>query len=86
MLVQTNKTNRLLRRMPKFAVKIHGVNFLIQDAGADRPSLMGFYVNAHLESATAYDAEMQAIELVRSLPKLRPAIVNTRENPPRMFV
>ncbi len=65
---------------------IHGVNFLIRDAGAIEPTLMGFYVNAYLEVATAHEAEAQAIELVRTSPNLRSTVVNPAHSPPQMFV
>ncbi|MEO6183446.1 MAG: hypothetical protein ABIP76_10015 [Verrucomicrobiota bacterium] len=65
---------------------IHGENFLIRDAGAIQSTLMGFFINAHLEAATVQDAETQAIELVRMSQNLRSTVVNTPENPPRMFV
>ena len=47
---------------------------------------MGFYINAYLETATSEEAESQAIELVRTSPNLRPAVANSSEDPPRMFV
>ena len=72
--------------MPKFAVLIHGVNFLIREADASAAKLMGFYVSAYLETATAQDAETGALNLVRTSPKLRPTVANSPDNPPRMFV
>jgi hypothetical protein len=72
--------------MPKFAVMIHGVNFLIRNADAAETVLMGFYINAFLETATVKEAEAQALDLVRTSPKLRPLVANTPENPPRMFI
>jgi hypothetical protein len=72
--------------MPKFAVMIHGVNFLIRDIDSPEPSLMGFYINAFVETETAEEAESSAIELVRTSPKLRAAVANSPEDPPRIFV
>lgn len=72
--------------MPKFAVMIHGVNFHLRDFDGPEPSLVGFYINAFLETATATEAESQAIELVRTSPKLRAAVANRPDDPPRIFV
>jgi len=72
--------------MPKFAVMIHGVNFLIRDVKILEPALRGFYINAYIETVTPKDAESRALELVRTSPKLRAAVANSPENPPRMFV
>jgi hypothetical protein len=74
------------RVMPKFAVMIHGVNFLLRDADISEPALRGFYINAYLETATPQEAETRAIELVRTSPKLRAAVANVPDDPPRMFV
>lgn len=72
--------------MPKFVVMIHGVNFLIRDAACSAPTLRGFYINAFIETGTPEEAETQAIELIRTSPKLRAVVANPPENPPRMFV
>jgi hypothetical protein len=72
--------------MPKFAVLIRGVNFLIREANASAPELMGFYINAYLETATPEEAEDQAVELVRTSPDLRPLVANSPDDPPEMWI
>jgi hypothetical protein len=65
---------------------IHGMNFLIRECDNPVPTLMGFYVNAYVESTSPDDAESRAIELVRAAPKLRAAVTNPAEDRPRLFV
>jgi hypothetical protein len=72
--------------MTKYAVLIHGVNFLLRMADAPEPKLFGFYVNAFVETATPEEASTQAIEIVRNSDKLRSMVANAPEDRPRMFV
>jgi hypothetical protein len=72
--------------MPKFAVIIHGVNFLLRDPEAAEAELRGFYINAYLDAPTAEEAEAQAIELVCQAPELRALVTNALEDSPRLFV
>jgi hypothetical protein len=71
--------------MEKFVVTINGMNFLIQDNDASTPKLMGFYVNAYVEARSPEDAELKAVDLVRTSPKLRPAVANSQDDPPRLW-
>ena len=72
--------------MPKYAILIHGVNFLIHEADAAVPVLRGFYISAFLEAPTPEEAEDRAVELVRTSPKLRAIVTNEPDDPPRMFI
>jgi hypothetical protein len=72
--------------MPKFAVLINGVNFLIHDAAAPAPARKGFFITALLEAPGIEEAEAQAVELVRTSPDLRPLVKNSADDPPQMFV
>jgi hypothetical protein len=72
--------------MPIFVALIHGVNFLIKEADTTEPILKGFYVNAYVDTPTPEEAEIQAIELVRTSTKLRPTVANSIDDPPRMSV
>ncbi|MDI1310658.1 hypothetical protein [Prosthecobacter sp.] len=72
--------------MPKYAILIHGVNFLIHDADATAPQLRGFYINAFLDALTPQEAEDRAVELVRTSPKLRAIVTNGPDDPPQMFI
>jgi hypothetical protein len=72
--------------MQKFFEMINGVNFLIRGDDTAAPKLMGFYINAYVEADSPNDAELKAVELVRTSPKLRPKVANAPGDPPRMFV
>lgn len=72
--------------MQKFVVMIHGVNFLIREDHTTAPKLMGFYINAYVEADSPSDAELKAVELVRTSPNLRPKVANSPDDPPRMFL
>ncbi len=72
--------------MQKYVAIIHGVNFLIREAGCSVPKLLGFYINAYVEADSPSDAELKAVELVRTSPALRPKVANSPDDPPRMFL
>lgn len=72
--------------MPKYAVMIRGVNFLLPGSEGPEPALMGFYVNAFIESATLAAAETEALELVRLAPKLRSVVMNKPDDRPELWV
>jgi hypothetical protein len=71
--------------MRKYVVLIHGVNFVMRDDGGE-PKLMGFYVNVYVETETPQQAEDDAVQLVRASSKLRSAVVNAQDDPPRLLV
>jgi hypothetical protein len=71
---------------PKFRAFIHGVNFHIRDGDTQQVEPLGFYVTAFVEAHSAEDAELAAVALLRDAPKLRGQVLNTPEDPPRMFV
>jgi hypothetical protein len=72
--------------MRKLVIQIHGVNFLLRDVETSVPVLLGFYVNVYVEADSMDEAESQAVELVRTLPRLRAAVMNSADDPPRMLV
>ena len=72
--------------MKKFAVIVHGQNFLIQDKEDKFPSLREFYINAFPEAETAPEAEGMALDLVRDLLKLRNMVRNLPDNPPTLLI
>lgn len=72
--------------MKKFAVIVHGQNFLIQDQEDKFPGLREFYIHAYPEAETAEAAEGLALELVRELMKARKMVRNTPENAPTLLI
>ena len=72
--------------MKKFAVIVHGQNFLIKDDDSGVPSLRGFYVNAFIETETAQEAEKIALDLVKELPRLKKTVVNPLNNRPVLSI
>lgn len=72
--------------MPKYVVTIRGVNFLLPSDEGTEPTLMGFYVNAFVESENPIEAETEALELVRVAPKLRVLVMNKPDDRPELFV
>jgi len=68
--------------MKKFAVIVHGQNFLIQDKDDKFPGLREFYIHAYPEADTAEEAEGKALELVRELLKAREMVRNEPGNAP----
>ena len=72
--------------MKKFAVIVHGQNFLIQDKDDKFPGLREFYIHAYPEADTAEEAEGKALELVRELLKARTDLsIQTRIESVRLF-
>jgi hypothetical protein len=70
----------------RFAVQVRGHNFLVHFDGEPEPRPHGFLTQVEVEAADEAGAETAAIQLLRQTPKLRNLVLNTRENPPRMFV
>ena len=68
--------------MPKFSVLTHGSNFLLS-AGSP-PQKHGFYVRAFVEAADAEEARGAVPGLLRAEPKLRGAVQNPSDDPPRL--
>ena len=71
--------------MIKFAVRIHGVNFLIREPEDKRSKLMGFYVNALLEADSSEQARIEAVEMVRTS-RIKTSVTNSPADPPQMLV
>jgi len=72
--------------MKKFAVIVHGQNFLIQDQEDKFAALREFYIHAYPEAETAEAAEELALELVRELMKTRKMVRNAADNPPVLLI
>ncbi len=72
--------------MKKFAVIVHGQNFLIQDKEDKFPGAREFYIHAYPEAETAQVAEGKALELVRELLKVREMVKNAPENAPTLLI
>jgi hypothetical protein len=72
--------------MTKFAIIVHGVNFLVRDANNSEPELRGFYVSAFIEAETEHQAEAEAIELVRKSLRPRVTVDNSDDDPPRLLI
>ncbi|MHB1082876.1 MAG: hypothetical protein ACYC67_26005 [Prosthecobacter sp.] len=72
--------------MKKFAVIVHGRNFLIQDQEDKFPGLREFYIHAYPEAESAEAAEGLALELVSELMKTRKMVRNAPENAPVLLI
>lgn len=72
--------------MKKFAVIVHGQNFLIQDKEDKFPGLREFYIHAYPEAESAEVAGSLALELVRELMKARKMVRNAPENAPVLLI
>ncbi|MBN8422772.1 MAG: hypothetical protein J0L73_27935 [Verrucomicrobia bacterium] len=72
--------------MKKFAVIVHGQNFLIQDQEDKFAALREFYIHAYPEAETAEAAGALALELVRELMQTRKMVRNTPENAPTLLI
>lgn len=75
----SEKTNKR-----KYRVLIHGRNFLLSLDGKVRKT--GFYTTRFVEAQDAERAEVAAIELIKSDPKLLDIVLNKREDGPVMNV
>lgn len=71
--------------MRKYEVKLEGRNFLCAWSKAGTKKL-GFFVTRYVESENPEEAELKAVELVRSIESLRTIVRNSREDPPRLFL
>jgi len=66
--------------MPNYAVFLEGNNFELSHIG--RKELLGFFVTVRVEAQTEREAEIQAIQLVKSDPQLSNAFrADARETP-----
>ncbi|MDI1310669.1 hypothetical protein [Prosthecobacter sp.] len=72
--------------MKKFAVIVHGQNFLIQDLEDKFASLREFYIHAYPEAETVAEAEGLALKLVNDLLKERKMVRNAPENVPTLLI
>jgi len=70
--------------MPKFRVKIHGHNFLLELEGVRRR--MGFYTQVFTEAEDADEAEVRALDVLRKDSKLRDGMLNGPDDRPSMSV
>lgn len=70
--------------MSKFIVEMEGANFLI-DVEGER-SKHGFVSVRCIEADNARTAEVEAVERVRTSPRLRELVLNPPDDPPVMLV
>lgn len=70
--------------MPKYLVEVEGTNFLIELEGVR--SKHGFFTVRSVEVDDVTAAELQAIERIRTLPRLRELVLNPPDDPPVMHV
>jgi hypothetical protein len=52
----------------------------------DAVELLGFYTNVFVEAESPEKAESIVVDLLRDSPTLGRDVLNSRENPPRLFV
>ncbi len=72
--------------MKKFAVIVHGQNFLIQDLEDKFASRREFYIHAYPEAETVAEAEGLAMKLVNDLLKDRKMVRNPPDNVPTLLI
>ena len=71
--------------MRKFRVLLHGRNFLIRVAGKGELK-HGFFTNCFVEAADENAAELLAVDRLRARQSLREVVLNSADDPPRVFV
>lgn len=70
--------------MAYYRAFVRGENFSI--AVNDRPQKMGFYTNRWVEADDLESAEARVVAMIRAEPKLRSLVLNSPEDPPRIYV
>lgn len=78
----------MVRKMKNYRVIVHGRNFrLLWQEGrkAVRSRITGFFATRFVRARNPRDAELRAMDLIRSDKQLRDAVQNRPTNPPIMF-
>jgi hypothetical protein len=78
----------MVRRMKNYRVIVHGRNFRLlwqERRKAARPRMTGFFATRFVRARNPRDAELRAMDLIRSDKQLREAVRNPPSNPPIMF-
>ena len=68
--------------MPHYRVALRGQNFRLDIEG--QPSRVGFFTYRFVEAASAEDAELGAVQLLRDEGRLKPR--NDKADPPHVFI
>ena len=71
--------------MPKYRILIHGKNFLVKSGKKD-PGKVSFDTIRYVEAENEKAAEAKALEIIRSDAHLRQNVLNTKEDPPLIYV
>ncbi len=71
--------------MKKFKVSLRGENFQIEVEGTREVKTLGFFTTRIIEAKTKDNAEMEAVDAIRHLPRLQTSVRNDREDPPRIY-
>ena len=72
--------------MPKYRAFINVVNLHMYSHDSHQVESLGFYTNAFVEAESPEEAELAAVKTVRQSRKLRDAVGNPPDDPPRIFV
>ena len=73
--------------MQKYRVMLNGRNFLLKGFDKETPELkFGFYVTRDVSANSFDDAELIAVDLIRSDEKLKDTTTNSVDDPPVIFL
>ena len=70
--------------MKKYRVFVRGENFLVR--GDERDQKLGFYTTVFVEALDEQSPEFKAMELLRTDQKLVNVTLNSKSNPPMMYM
>ena len=71
--------------MKKYRVLLNGRNFILE-TGDDGPKKHGFFTTRWVKANDEVEAENSAVEMIRQCSKLRSAVLNEKDDPPRIFL
>lgn len=70
--------------MPFFRILVRGENFRMNVSGS--VGTFGFYTTRFVEVENPETVENEAVAAIRTDPELTCAVLNNRDNPPRIFI
>lgn len=70
--------------MKKYRVFVRGENFIVR--GDEQDQKLGFYTTVFVEALDEQSAEFKAMELLRTDQKLVSITLNSKSNPPMMYM
>ena len=70
--------------MKKYRVFVRGENFIVR--GDEQNQKLGFYTTVFVEALDEQGAEFKAMQLLRTDPKLVNITLNSKSNPPMMYM